>query len=94
MLLFKGIEKPVSHHALNLRKSLEIVERVDSHLWGFRWSPVLPCVQLRNALALCHILNRTLVLPSLTSGAEQWWKLGNPGAVRSTPADFVLDLEW
>ena len=61
--------------------------------WGFRWSPVGPCVQLRNALALCHILNRTLVLPSLTSGAEQWWNVGNQGAVRSTPADFVLDLE-
>jgi len=50
-------------------------------------------VQLRNALALCHVLNRTLILPNLTSGVESWWSGDPQGSVRSTPADFVLDLE-
>ena len=57
-------------------------------------------VQLRNAMAISHILGRTLILPQLISGADRWWAPHHgvtPGAKvtlpRPTPADYILDLE-
>jgi hypothetical protein len=56
--------------------------------------------QVRAALALASVLNRTLVLPELWCGLDRWWAPHSgtiPGSQFSLPfrcpADHVLDLE-
>jgi hypothetical protein len=56
-------------------------------------------LQLRNALALATILNRTVVLPEFWNGMEHYWgpHAGRlPGSMIELPfqgpADLVLDL--
>lgn len=61
--------------------------------------PVLPA-QLRTAMALATVLNRTLILPPLWCGLDRYWAphAGTlPGSTFKLPflcpADHVLDLE-
>lgn len=58
------------------------------------------CVQIRHALALCAVLNRTLLLPNVVVGADRWWAPhhgvipGTEGLTlpRHVPADFLFEL--
>ena len=56
--------------------------------------------QVRTAMALATVLNRTLVIPELWCGADRWWAphAGRiPGSAFKLPfrcpLDHVLDLE-
>lgn len=56
--------------------------------------------QVRDALALASVLNRTLVLPEFWCGLDRWWA-PHPGTIPGSkfdlpfrcPADHILDLE-
>lgn len=58
------------------------------------------CLQVRSAMALASVLNRTLVIPELWCGADRWWAPHGgiiPGSSLHLPfpcpLDHVLDLE-
>jgi hypothetical protein len=58
------------------------------------------CLQLRNAMALATVLNRTLVLPAFWCGLDRYWAPHSgtlPGSDFKLPfpcpADHVVDLE-